>query len=182
MSYVNLTDNKDKIGSIGKPLKGCKFWLEDAKKKKIVMPNTVGELIFKGKNIFKGYAKNYKCLNTLTSIPELRTGDIAKFDKDGFFFITGRKKRFIKIYGIRFGLDEMEKTLENKFKLRFYCVGVDNKLTILTENTNKNNYTISKVSKFLKIKQKNIEIKINKNIPTKNNGKIDYLKIQKQYN
>ena len=34
MSYVNLTDNKDKIGSIGKPLKGCKFWLEDAKKKK----------------------------------------------------------------------------------------------------------------------------------------------------
>ena len=182
MSYVNLTDNIDKTGSIGKALKGCKFWLEDAKKKKILRPNTVGDLIFKGKNIFKGYAQSYKCLNTLTSIPVLKTGDIAKFDKEGFFYITGRKKRFIKIYGIRFGLDEMEKALENEFKSRFYCFGVDNKLTILIEDTKKKNYNIYKVSEFLKIKQKNIEIKINKSIPKKNNGKIDYLKLQERYN
>ena len=182
MSYVNLSKYKNKVGSIGKVLDGCKFSLNDAYEKKILSPNIEGELIFEGNNIFKGYAESYKNLEILTNKSKLKTGDIAKFDKDGFFFITGRKKRFIKIYGIRFGLDEMEKTLENKFKLRFYCVGVDNKLTILTENTNKNNYTISKVSEFLKIKQKNIEIKINKNIPTKNNGKIDYLKLQKQYN
>ena len=60
--------------------------------KKILSPNIDGDLIFEGKNIFKGYAESYKNLETLTNFSKLKTGDIAKFDKDGFFFITGRKK------------------------------------------------------------------------------------------
>ena len=35
------------------------------------------------------------------------------------------KKRFIKIYGVRFGLDEIEKNLDERFKIKFYCFGSD---------------------------------------------------------
>ena len=91
MSYVNLLKNTDKIGSIGKALEGCKFSLHDINEK-ILSPNIDGDLIFEGKNIFKGYAESYKNLETLTNFSKLKTGDIAKFDKDGFFLLLEEKK------------------------------------------------------------------------------------------
>jgi len=181
MSYVNLSKYKEKVGSIGKVLDGCKFSLHDAYEKKILSPNIEGELIFEGNNIFKGYAESYKNLDILTNFSKLKTGDIAKFDKDGFFFITGRKKRFIKIYGIRFGLDEMEKILDNKFKVKFYCLGSDNKLIITTNHPSNKKYDVSQISEFLKIRKKNIELRTNMEIPLKSNGKMDYQKMQKYF-
>lgn len=41
----------------------------------------------------------------------LFNGDLAKIDSDGFYYIVGRKKRFLKIYGNRVNLDEVEKFL-----------------------------------------------------------------------
>ncbi|MCI6275232.1 MAG: hypothetical protein MR639_00530 [Clostridium sp.] len=41
----------------------------------------------------------------------LFNGDLAKIDSDGFYYIVGRKKRFLKIYGNRVNLDEVEKLL-----------------------------------------------------------------------
>ena len=181
MSYVNLSKYKNKVGSIGKVLDGCKFSLHDALKKKISSPNVEGELIFEGKNIFKGYAESHKNLDILTNFSKLKTGDIAKFDKDGFFFITGRKRRFIKIYGVRFGLDEMEKILDDKFKVKFCCLGSDNKLIIATNHPYNKKYNISKISELLKIRKKNIEFKTNIEIPLRSNGKIDYQKMQKNF-
>ena len=46
------------------------------------------------------------------------TGDIAKRDKDGYYYIVGRKKRFIKLFGNRVNLDEAEKLLEYCPRLR----------------------------------------------------------------
>lgn len=41
----------------------------------------------------------------------LSTGDLARFDDDGYYYVVGRLKRMIKVFGNRFGLDEMESTL-----------------------------------------------------------------------
>lgn len=46
---------------------------------------------------------------------ELHTGDMARRDGDGFYYIVGRKKRFIKLYGNRVGLDEVERLLAARF-------------------------------------------------------------------
>lgn len=67
------------------------------------------ELVYKGVNVTMGYAMSYKEL----ALPDerggaLETGDMAYRDRDGFFYIAGRKKRFLKVYGNRLNLDEMD--------------------------------------------------------------------------
>ena len=80
-------DKYKKIGSIGKALPSL-----DAK---IDNPNEegIGELLVKGPTIMLGYYENDEA--TKEAIDDegwLHTGDLAKIDKDGFIFITGRKK------------------------------------------------------------------------------------------
>lgn len=61
----------------------------------------------------------------------LHTGDIASRDSQGYFTIVGRKKRFLKIFGNRIGLDEMEALLKNQFSaVDIACTGRDDRLTI----------------------------------------------------
>ena len=62
---------------------------------------------------------------------KLFTGDMAKFDKDGFYFITGRK-RFIKMHGNRISLDSVESKL-NSMGYHCSCIGLDEKLIIFSE-------------------------------------------------
>ena len=74
-----------------------------------------GELIYRGKNVFMGYATN---INDL-ALPDtnkgiLHTGDIAYKDKDDFYYVVGRKDRCVKIYGIRVNLSELENILYKK--------------------------------------------------------------------
>ena len=63
ISYLPWNDSESKIGSIGKSIPGGKMWLEDSTKKKITKCHVIGELIYKGKNVFLGYASSYKDLN-----------------------------------------------------------------------------------------------------------------------
>jgi long-chain acyl-CoA synthetase len=41
----------------------------------------------------------------------LSTGDLAMIDEEGFYFIQGRKNRYVKVYGVRVNLDDIEKEL-----------------------------------------------------------------------
>jgi acyl-coenzyme A synthetase/AMP-(fatty) acid ligase len=41
----------------------------------------------------------------------LSTGDLARIDEEGFYFIQGRKNRYVKVYGVRVNLDDIEKEL-----------------------------------------------------------------------
>ena len=61
----------------------------------------------------------------------LHTGDIAQFDKDGFYYIVGRMKRFLKIFGNRVNLDETERLIKSEFpSADVACGGVDDKMFI----------------------------------------------------
>ncbi|MGS4633851.1 hypothetical protein [Enterobacter roggenkampii] len=61
----------------------------------------------------------------------LHTGDIARVDTDGFYSIVGRKKRFLKIFGNRLGMDEMETLLKTAFPdLNCACDGRDDLVCI----------------------------------------------------
>ncbi|MDD3429703.1 MAG: AMP-binding protein [Oscillospiraceae bacterium] len=138
MGYLPWQKSLEKYGSMGYVIPGGCFTLIDADDKPITTPDTVGELVYSGKNVTLGYAL---CGADLAKGDErggiLQTGDMAKFDADGFYYIVGRKARFIKIYGNRVSLDECERMIKAKYEQAdCACVGVDDKMTIyLTDET-----------------------------------------------
>ena len=98
MAYLSWENSKKKIGSIGKPITGGQFLLKNNDGKIITKSNVVGELIYKGKNVCLGYAKNrFDLIKGDENKGILKTGDLAKKDTGSFYYIIGRKKRFIKL-------------------------------------------------------------------------------------
>ena len=61
----------------------------------------------------------------------LHTGDIAHRDADGYYFIVGRMKRFLKIFGLRIGLDEVEYLIKSNFSTDCVCAGNDDLLKVM---------------------------------------------------
>ena len=133
MSYLPNNDIFEKLGSIGIAIPGGKFTLIDKNGDLIKNENLEGELIYEGRNVSLGYAR---CAKDLKNGDEnkgiLYTGDIAKRDKDGYYYIVGRKKRFIKLFGNRVNLDEAEKLLKNIVQ-DCACLGKDDEMVIYIE-------------------------------------------------
>ena len=79
-------DKYQRLGSIGKAFPSMEV--------KIDKPNEegIGELLAKGPTIMLGYYNNEEATKETIEDGWLHTGDLAKIDKDGYIFITGRKK------------------------------------------------------------------------------------------
>ena len=85
---IAVEDDKfTRNGSIGKALPELEVKIKDANEEGI------GELLVKGPTVMLGYYQNEEATKeTIDEEGWLNTGDLAKIDKDGFIFITGRKK------------------------------------------------------------------------------------------
>lgn len=130
MSYLPPKYSISKAGSIGIAIPGGEFSLRDDEGNIIKKSETVGELIYKGCNVTLGYAESRKDLSKGDENKgKLITGDMAKRDIDGFYYIVGRKKRFLKLFGSRVNLDEMEQLLKRE-GFDCICTGVDDNLKI----------------------------------------------------
>jgi len=178
LSYLPSEFINTKLGSIGRPIPGGRFHLVDEKGVKIEASETPGELIYTGPNVMLGYADKLDDLfDGDVNQGVLSTGDIAYFDFDGFYFIVGRIKRFIKIFGNRINLDELEQLLK-KSGVDSACVGKDNLLLVyllLEENK-----IIAKdiLSKKLGIHPSAIELRIIQEFPKNESGKTLYSQLQ----
>ena len=142
---------KKKIGSIGKSIPGGKFSLIDKKGKK---NKKKGELVYQGKNVCMGYAES---LNDL-SLPDLnkgilKTGDLARIDGDGFYYIEGRNNRYVKIYGNRVNLSELETILLKKGIDVIMKEGVENKINVYFKNSLQIKEGIKYISKITLMNQ-----------------------------
>ncbi len=128
MSYLPPDMFREKTGSIGIPIPGGSFsFLCDDPG-----DETSRELIYRGPNVSLGYAGTIEDLQKGDENHGiLHTGDLGKIDEDGFYYITGRKSRFVKISGKRISLDELEKLLTGHFPGNtFLCAGDDETITI----------------------------------------------------
>lgn len=132
MGYLPANKALEKCGSMGIAIPGGKFELVDIDGNLIIEPDMVGELVYRGENVTLGYAqKGDDLLRGDERQGVLATGDMAKRDADGFYYIVGRKKRFLKIYGNRVNLDEVERMLKSAFQnIECACGGKDDKLII----------------------------------------------------
>ena len=158
MTYLAWKNFFRKLGSVGKPLKGYKIELQDKNGKKIKRHEVNGEIIFSGKNVCLGYAKIFSDLKKGdTNKGILKTGDIGKFDKSKHLFVVGRKDRYIKLFGRRCDLADVEKFLiKNGYIAKCYFKKPN--IIVLI----KNNYNSQKIKeilgKFLKINHNFISV------------------------
>ena len=173
MSYLHPNDLLSHVGSIGKPIPGGLF----------VLNQENSELQYKGPNVFGGYAEYVEDLNTYESPALLSTGDLATVDEEGFYYITGRSKRFVKIFGNRINLDELESGLSKRFGAFFPCVGWQDKaVLIFTTNSNDDQ---SEIVQWMSIEYKlhptSFKLRTIDNLPLTANGKPDYKFLLSEY-
>ena len=174
ISYLPCEYAQTKVGSIGIPIPGGKMWLEDNEGNRIDSKGVAGELVYQGDNVTLGYAEDYLDLakgdenNGL-----LRTGDIAKYDDDGFFTIVGRAKRFLKMYGNRINLDEIEQLVTEQ-GYDCACSGEDNELIIYLTKSKEIENIKSYISRKMKIHPSGIDVIYISKIPRNESGKILY--------
>jgi long-chain acyl-CoA synthetase len=176
MAYLPCEKNLDKVGSIGIAIPGGELILQDDNGNKITAPNVIGELIYKGANVSLGYAESIFDLSKKDENNGiLRTGDLAYFDEDGYFFISGRIKRMIKVYGNRISLDEVEGLL-NEHGHDCICAGTDDQMYIYT--LKEDCVQIKKIIKE-KLNLKGFKVMRIDEIPRNHSGKILYSELPK---
>lgn len=131
MGYLPPEKALEKNGSMGIPIPGGKFYLIDDEGNEIKEPFTTGELVYEGDNVTLGYAE---CAEDLARGDErngvLKTGDMAQYDNDGYYYIVGRKKRFLKVFGNRVNLDELDRIIKGRFEIEVASAGIDDHVYI----------------------------------------------------
>jgi long-chain acyl-CoA synthetase len=113
-----------KAGSIGTPIRGVEMRLVDDAGNDVPR-GEVGEIAIRGENVMKGYWG--KPEETAKAIPDgwFRTGDMARQDDDGYFFIVDRKKEMIIRGGYNVYPREIEEALyEHPAVAEAACIGI----------------------------------------------------------
>lgn len=118
MAYLPPDRVLDAPEAIGQPIPGGEFTIDGD-----------SELIYHGPNIMLGYAMTAGDLALGRTIDCLRTGDLARRRADGLYEITGRRSRFLKLFGLRVDLDQLEQTLRAD-GVEALCAGDDTRLVV----------------------------------------------------
>ena len=182
MGYLPPEKAVEKKGSMGIPIPRGIFYLVDVDGKEIKVPYTTGELIYEGKNVTLGYAE---CGRDLILGDErhgrLETGDMAQFDEDGFYYIVGRKKRFLKIYGNRVNLDEIDRLIKSEFEIEVASSGIDDHMYIFVTNEKYADPVREFVVQKTKLNPTAFKVITIEEIPKNDSGKTLYKELTKYY-
>lgn len=114
---VNPVFGQVRTGSIGLPISSTELAIvsletDDNGNYKILAPGEEGELVIRGPQVMKGYYNNPAETAMAIDVDHwLHTGDIAKMDKDGYFYIVDRKKDLIIASGYNIVPREVEEVL-----------------------------------------------------------------------
>ncbi len=131
LSYLPPEFALKKTGSIGHSFPGGEMYLVDNDGNRIAQAETEGELVYRGGNVTLGYAHDRADLALDDSFKgEYRTGDIARRDAEGHFYIVGRKSRFLELFGHRVSLDASERLVAERFGTECACTGTDKQMSV----------------------------------------------------
>jgi len=182
MGYLPANKSIEKNGSMGIAIPGGEFYLIDANGDKISKSFTTGELVYMGRNVTLGYAE---CGEDLIKGDErngiLETGDMAQFDDDGFYYIVGRKKRFLKIFGNRVNLDELDLMIKSRYNIEVACAGIDDHVYIFIIDASISEKIRDFVVNKTKLNPLAFKVLVIDEIPKNDSGKILYRELTRYY-
>lgn len=183
MGYLPADKAVEKCGSMGIAIPGGKFKLTDINGKIVTESYTTGELVYEGANVTLGYAE---CGTDLALGDErngiLETGDMAQFDEDGYYYIVGRRKRFLKLYGNRVNLDETDRLIKGAFdSLDCASAGTDDHMCIFITEGDMAEPVKDFVVNKTKINSNAFKVIVIDEIPKNDAGKTLYRELEKYY-
>lgn len=181
MAYLPLEYAQAKRGSIGIAIPGGRFEVVDDSGTAITSPHVPGNLVYYGSNVTMGYATSFEDLAKGDERHgRLETGDVAEFDEDGFYYIVGRRSRFVKIMGKRVGLDEVEHLVSQRFGLfEVACVGDDSRIVVCTSAEADAAQIRDYVHASIGVNARMVEVRTGLEIPKTASGKRSYDKLRR---
>ncbi len=179
MAWLPAEWAESKMGSIGRAVPNGEMFLIDSEGNTITEPNVQGEMCYRGKNVTMGYARQREDLLLGDERNGfLKTGDLAYQDEDGCFYIVGRMGRFLKLFGMRIGLDECEQIIKAKFPIECACVGNDEKMTVYITDEKLSASVKEELVEKTKLVATAFEMKVIPAIPKNEAGKVLYSKLE----
>ena len=113
--------------AIGRPIPGGSIELRPVDGQ----PDGIGELVYRGANVMMGYAREVDDLSLGHTLDELATGDLARHHAaEDVYEIVGRRSRFVKPFGLRIDLDEVESRLAPLVAGELAVAGDDERLVV----------------------------------------------------
>jgi long-chain acyl-CoA synthetase len=110
VASFNHPDRERKPGSIGTPIEGVEMKVVDDDDNDVAQ-GEVGEIVIRGHNVMKGYWNRPDATEEVMRGGWFHTGDVARIDEDGYFFIVDRKKDLIIRGGYNVYPREIEEVL-----------------------------------------------------------------------
>lgn len=166
MSYLPPSLAEGKPASIGMAIPGGELWIEDD-----------GELCYRGENVSLGYAE---CRSDLARGDDrhgvLKTGDLATQDEDGVFYISGRKSRFLKLFGNRVNLEDVEQFIRNK-GIDCACAGDDDALRLYVTNASEEHDALTFAQQLTNLHHSAFRTIVLDRIPRSDAGKVSYAEL-----
>ena len=182
MSYLPPARAADKPGSIGIAIpEGTLRVVDLGSGETLHEPLTTGELVYSGPNVMLGYASTADELALGdTQHGELRTGDLGHADAEGFFYVTGRLKRFAKVYGLRVNLDDVEGRLRQHGPAA--VVSDDERISVFVEfgEPSEHEALRAELAEIYKLNLNTFRVQRVDTLPLLASGKIDYESLQQR--
>lgn len=176
MSYLLPDKAVSKAGSIGQAIPGGALWLEDEEGHRIDVPGQVGQLVYQGPNVTMGYAHGHADLiRGDDNGGVLHTGDLAHRDAEGDYHIVGRQKRFLKLFGHRINLQDVDDALRQSGH-DAACGGHDDHLKLYVAALAPAQATSIKhqVADLLKVHPSAVSVLGVETLPRSESGKIEF--------
>lgn len=173
MAYLPPELAMEKVCSIGIAEPGGQLSIVDESGNETFEGEAQGEMVYRGENVTLGYATSRgDLLKGDENNGVMHTGDLARRDKDGCYFIIGRLKRFLKIYGLRIGLDEVERMIKAEYNTDCYCKGDDEKLVVLVTDARLQEVLPHFIEEKTHLFHQRIEVQVVKEIMRNEAGKV----------
>ena len=179
MTTLQHEDFAEAPSSVGSALPGCRL--------EIAEPDAdgIGEVIFYGPNVMLGYAESRDDL-MLGDVQagRLATGDLGRLDQAGRLYLTGRAKRFGKVYGLRVNLDELEREANSIAPAAVMQIGQGVRICIAADGGAEHGAALAQqvldhmLARFT-LPRTSYELQITDAIPHTDRGKVDYAALEK---
>jgi acyl-CoA synthetase (AMP-forming)/AMP-acid ligase II len=169
MAYLPPELATDHPQAIGRAVPGGSFRLESVPD----APDGTGELIYTGPNVMLGYAHAPADLSLGDVLDGgLRTGDLARQLDGELYEVVGRRSRFVKIFGLRIDLQQVESTLAQQ-GLTACCVGDKDEMIVAVEGRGDIDAVRSATAKACGLPRSAVRVCLVDELPRTGTGKPD---------